>query len=112
MTEEEMVGLDGHGFENALGDGEEQGSLECCGPWGCKQLNVTERLNNNRFPKVSSMKLMNKQLRISLTFQSFYRRTYCGHQGNNSSTCYGSIPVQVSLTCYCLPNTPYLQTVS
>ena len=34
MTEEEMVGLDGHGFENALGDGEEQGSLECCSQQG------------------------------------------------------------------------------
>ena len=33
MTEEEMVGwhcqLNGHGFEQALGDGEGQGSLEC-----------------------------------------------------------------------------------
>ena len=31
-----MVGwhhLNGHGFEQALGDGEEQGSLACCSPW-------------------------------------------------------------------------------
>ena len=47
MTEEEMVGLDGHGFENALGDGEEQGSLECCSPWGHKESDTAERLNNN-----------------------------------------------------------------
>ena len=26
-------GLSGHEFEQALGDGEGQGSLECCGPW-------------------------------------------------------------------------------
>ena len=45
MTEEEMVGLDGHGFENALGDGEEQGSLECCIQWGCKESETTEELN-------------------------------------------------------------------
>ena len=90
-TEEEMVGLDGHAFEQALGDGEEQGSLGCCSPWGGKQLDVTEWLNNNRSPKVSGMKPMNKQLRISLIFQSFYRRTTeqqgnssCGQQGNNS----------------------------
>ena len=37
MTEEEMVGwhhqLDGHEFEQALGVGDEQGSLACCSPW-------------------------------------------------------------------------------
>ena len=34
MTEDEMFGwhnwLNGHEFEQALGDGEEQGSLVCC----------------------------------------------------------------------------------
>ena len=39
-TEDEMVGwhhrLNGHEFEQALGDGEEQGSLGCCCPWGHK----------------------------------------------------------------------------
>ena len=38
--EDEMVGwhhqLNGHEFEQALGDGEGQGSLACCGPWGSK----------------------------------------------------------------------------
>ena len=36
-----MVGwhyqLNGHEFEQDLGDGEGQGNLECCSPWGCKQ---------------------------------------------------------------------------
>ena len=36
-TEDEMVGwhhwLNGHEFEQALGDGEGQGSLTCCSPW-------------------------------------------------------------------------------
>ena len=45
-TEDEMVGwhhwLDGHEFEPALGVGDGWGSLECCSPWGCKKLNVTE----------------------------------------------------------------------
>ena len=35
--EDEMVGwhhrLNGHGFEQVLGDGEGQGSLVCCSPW-------------------------------------------------------------------------------
>ena len=38
-TEDEMVGLhhwfNGHEFEQALGDGEEQGRLACWNPWGC-----------------------------------------------------------------------------
>ena len=49
MTEDEMVGwhhwLDGHEFEQALGVGDGQGGLVCCSPWGCKELDMTERLN-------------------------------------------------------------------
>lgn len=37
------------------------------------------------------MKSMNKQLRISLIFQSFYRRTYHRHQGDDSPMGYGSV---------------------
>ena len=47
-----MVGwhhrLDGHEFEQAPGDGERQGSVACCSPWGRKELDMTERLNKNR----------------------------------------------------------------
>ena len=46
-----MVGwrhrLSGHEFEQALGVGDGQGSLACCSPWGHKELDMTERLNNN-----------------------------------------------------------------
>ena len=46
MTEDEMVKwhhrLDGHEFEQSLGDGEGQGSLACCSLWGCKELDTTE----------------------------------------------------------------------
>ena len=49
MTEVEMVGwhhrLDGHEFEEALGVGDGQGSLVCCSPWGHRELDTTERLN-------------------------------------------------------------------
>ena len=38
MSEDVMVGwhhlLYGHEFEQALRDGEGQGSLACCSPWG------------------------------------------------------------------------------
>ena len=44
-----MVGwhhlLNGHEFEQALGDGDGQGSLACCSPWSSKELDKTERLN-------------------------------------------------------------------
>ena len=50
-TEDEMVGwhhwLNGHEFEQAPGDGEGQGSLVCCSPWGCKESDMTEWLNNS-----------------------------------------------------------------
>ena len=46
-----MVGwhylLNEHEFEQTLGDSEELGSLVCYSPWGCKELYMTERLNNN-----------------------------------------------------------------
>ena len=45
MTENEIVGwhhqLSGHEFEQALGDGEGQGSLVCWSPWGCKESRMT-----------------------------------------------------------------------
>ena len=53
MTEDEMIGwhhwLSEHEFEQVLGDGEIQGSLFCCTPWGCKELDMTEWLNSNNF---------------------------------------------------------------
>ena len=49
MTEDEMVGwhhqLDGHGFGWTLGVGDGQGGLACCGSWGCKESDTTERLS-------------------------------------------------------------------
>ena len=49
---DEMVGwhhrLDGHEFEEAPGDGDGQGSLVCYSPWGCKESDTTEWLNNNK----------------------------------------------------------------
>ena len=52
-----MVGwhpqLSGH--EQGPGDGEGQGSLACCSPRGCKELDMTEQLDNNTVqPKILS----------------------------------------------------------
>ena len=46
MTEDEMVGwyhqLNVQEFEQALGVGDGQESLECCSPWGYMELDTTE----------------------------------------------------------------------
>ena len=54
MTEDDMVGWyhqhNGHEFEQTPRDSERQGSLVCCSPWGHKDLDATEQLNDkNRF---------------------------------------------------------------
>ena len=52
MTEDEMVGwhhqLNRHESEQTPGESDGQGSLVCHSPWGHKELDVTERLNNNK----------------------------------------------------------------
>ena len=49
MKEDEMVGwhhrLDRPEFEQALGVGDGQVSLACCNPWGCKESDMSEGLN-------------------------------------------------------------------
>ena len=49
MTENEMVGrhhqLDGYECEQAPGVGDGQGGLVCCGAWGRRESDTTERLN-------------------------------------------------------------------
>ena len=49
MTEDEMVGwhhrLNEHGFVWIPRVGDRQGGLVCCGLWGCKESDTTERLN-------------------------------------------------------------------
>ena len=93
-TEDEMVGwhhpLDGHEFEQALGVGDGQESLECCSPWGRKgwdwesdRLNWTESLKDNFFKqymtivlfslwrKLVEMKLFRNSKRILKLFLFF-----------------------------------------
>ena len=53
MTEDKMVRwchqINGHEFEQALGDGEGQGILVSCSPWDHKESDTTEQLNNSFF---------------------------------------------------------------
>ena len=45
VTENEMIGwhhqLNGHEFEQTLGDGEGQGTLAYCSPGGCKETQLS-----------------------------------------------------------------------
>ena len=49
VVADEMVGwhqrLNGHEFEQTIGDSEGQRNLKCCSPWGHKELDSTEWLN-------------------------------------------------------------------
>ena len=49
MAKDEMVRwhhrLNEHEFEQVLGVGDGQGSLECCSPWSRKESDTTEQLN-------------------------------------------------------------------
>ena len=55
MTEGEMVGwhhqLSGHEFEQIPGDSEGQESPGCYGPWGHKESDTTQQLNNKQTKK-------------------------------------------------------------
>ena len=49
--EDKLVGwhhrLHGYEFEQTLGDGDGWEDLVCCSPWGHKELDMAEQLNNN-----------------------------------------------------------------
>ena len=42
-----IIDLDRHEFEQTLRESGGEGNLVCCSPWGCKESNMTEQLNNN-----------------------------------------------------------------
>ena len=52
MAEDDMVRdhhrFSGHEFEQTPADSKGQGSLVCCTPWGHKELDITQSLNNIR----------------------------------------------------------------
>ena len=58
-TEEEMAGwhhrLNGHEFEQTLGDGEGQGTLACCSSWDHKESDTPEWLNWTELRTISGV---------------------------------------------------------
>ena len=69
MTKDEMAGwhhqLNGHGFEQAPGFGDGQGSVACYSSWGCKESDTTERLN---WTELSSLVVFHTFFNLSLNF--------------------------------------------
>ena len=44
--------LNGYEFEQAPGDGDGQGVLACCSPWGHKESDTTKQLNSSNYHSV------------------------------------------------------------
>ena len=67
-----MRWLDGitDSMEQTLGDSEGQGSLACCSPWDCKELDTIERLNSNK-------EKGKPQFQLAHCFQSFIYPSVC-----------------------------------
>ena len=58
-------GLDQREFERVPGVGDGQGSLGCCSPWGCKELEASE-------------KILSPELRFQISgFQNFKTVNFC-----------------------------------
>ena len=88
MTEDEMVGsnhqLIGHEFQQSAGDGEGHGNLACCSPWGHKESDMTEQLNDNSLliylmctPTLSSLFFaINSRGRIRCALPHFFSSSF------------------------------------
>ena len=57
----------GHEFAQTPGNGEGQGGLMCCSPWGLKESDTTDRLNNNN--NLLAEQILNKSeaMKISIS---------------------------------------------
>ena len=54
-------------FEQALGDGEGQGSLASCSSWGCKESDTTERLDSSSKARMEGQLLKAPWLSVAAT---------------------------------------------
>ena len=67
-----MVGwhhrLNGHEFGWTPGVGNGQGGLACCGSWGCKKLDTTERLNGTELKEHKKNNVINTREIVDTIF--------------------------------------------
>ena len=59
--------LNGGESQQAPGDGEGQGSLVCCSPWGHKESDTTEQLNNDNDRKHVEKERRKSQCKVILS---------------------------------------------
>ena len=75
MTDDEMVGWhhqhNGHGFGWTPGVVDGQGGLACCGSWGRKELDMTERLN------WTLLNSINLQMFCCINWQAAWQNSFC-----------------------------------
>ena len=72
--------LNGCESEQTPGDSEGQGWLVCCSPWGHKELDTTQQLNNNRF-NISLKGLQNSGKCYSFTITKRHRQNQPNSEG-------------------------------
>ena len=76
MTQNDMVGwhhqLNGHEFEQTLGNSKGQGRLVCCSPWGCKESDITEQLNNKK-AEIQRFKVVDQLLCSTFTSLAIFQ---------------------------------------
>ena len=84
-AEDRMAGwhhrLNGHEFEQVLGDGEGQGSLLCCSPWGCKESDMTEEWTKTMPDTKPQTQDNAKKLHLGISFSDYRKsktkKKYC-----------------------------------
>ena len=87
----------GHEFEQALEDGEGQGSLAYCSPQDCKELDTTEQLNNNNLVIfIPAPKQMSQSQSCGCKEQNIYFR---GHE--NGQECPSAETMAGKSGCQC-----------
>ena len=118
-----MVGwhhqLNGHEFEQAPGVGDRQGSLACCSPWGRKEPNVTEQLNNKVIkgsikgpesesvsPSVVSDSLRTQGLYLARLLCPLLCLRVCSNLCPLSQWCYLTISSSATPFSFCLQSFP------
>ena len=70
--------INGHEFEQTVRDSERQGNLACWSPWGHKELDMTEGLNNNRLTLFD--------LRTNWTYKCAFRTKFIYMEGTYYSS--------------------------
>ena len=114
--------LDGDEFEQTPGDSEGQGSWACCSPWGGRDLDTTEWLNNKTCNRESSpyfkrdvyQILEFKVYMVTVEWQSYFLGGFCScllniNQLLRISNCISSVPPLSHIWLFATPWTATLQ---